>query len=124
MSYYISFAEVLAPEEDGGERRMRRPILCFPGGRRGLPHAGWLVGHFPQKMTVSRQEGGGEDKVRIEKKPKLNLTSEFNEVYFSEMGEAEATHSRDPRKINLGGETCKVSEPLNSCYILPLGIDF
>ena len=26
----------------------------------------------------------------------------FNEVYFSEMGEAEATHSRDPRKINLG----------------------
>jgi len=29
----------------------------------------------------------------------LYLTSEFNEVYFSEMGEAEATHSRDPRKI-------------------------
>jgi len=50
---------------------------------------------------------------------KLKLTSEFNEVYFSEMGEAEATHSRDPRKINLGGETCKVSEPLNSCSILP-----
>ena len=34
----------------------------------------------------------------------LNRTSEFNEVYFSEMGEAEATHSRDPRKINLGEE--------------------
>jgi len=49
----------------------------------------------------------------------LNITLEFNEVYFSEMGEAEATHSRDPRKINLGGETCKVSEPLNSCSILP-----
>ena len=48
----------------------------------------------------------------------LDLTSEFNEVYFSEMGEAEATHSRDPQKINLGGETCKVSEPLNSCSIL------
>ena len=47
--------------------------------------------------------------------PELKLTSEFNEVYFSEMGDAEATHSRDPRKINLGGETCKVSEPLNSC---------
>ena len=53
-----------------------------------------------------------------------NITSEFNVVYFSEMGEAEATHSRDPRKINLGGETCMVSEPLNSCYILPIGIDF
>ena len=50
---------------------------------------------------------------------KKTITSEFNEVYFSEMGEAEATHSRDPRKINLGGETCKVSEPLNSCSIRP-----
>jgi hypothetical protein len=26
----------------------------------------------------------------------------LNEVDFSELGEAEATHSRDPRKINLG----------------------
>jgi len=34
-------------------------------------------------------------------KLKLNLTSEFNEV-------AEG---------DLGGETCKVSEPLNSCYV-------
>ena len=54
---------------------------------------------------------------------KLYLTSEFNEVYFSEVGEAEATHSRDPRKINLGEERILLgkiteggrSEPLNSC---------
>ena len=46
---------------------------------------------------------------------RLSSTSEFNEVYFSEMGEAEATHSRDPRKINLGGETCKTSELFNRC---------
>jgi len=32
----------------------------------------------------------------------LQLTSEFNEVFSSEMGEAEATHSRDPRRKNLG----------------------
>jgi len=49
---------------------------------------------------------------------KLKLTSEFNEVYFSEMGEAEATHSRDPRKINLGeqGKTLGVlgeADPAN-----------
>ena len=52
----------------------------------------------------------------------LNITSEFNEVYFSEMGEAEATPSRDPRKINLGEERILLgkiaeggrSEPLNS----------
>jgi hypothetical protein len=42
------------------------------------------------------------------------------------MGEAEATHSRDPRKINLGEERILLgkiaeggrSEPLNSCSIL------
>jgi len=53
----------------------------------------------------------------------VRITSEFNEVYFSEMSEAEATHSRDPRKINLGEERILLgkiaeggrSEPLNSC---------
>jgi hypothetical protein len=49
---------------------------------------------------------------------KLNITSEFNEVYFSEMGEAEVSHSRDPRKINLGeqGKTLGVlgeADPAN-----------
>jgi hypothetical protein len=39
----------------------------------------------------------------------FHLTSEFNEVYFSEMGEAEANHGERPPKFNLGGETCKVS---------------
>jgi hypothetical protein len=48
----------------------------------------------------------------------LDITSEFNEVYFSEMGEAEANHSRDPRKINLGeqGKTLGVlgeADPAN-----------
>lgn len=37
------------------------------------------------------------------------------------MGEAKATHSRDPRKINLGGETCKALELFNHCTLLYAG---
>jgi len=51
-------------------------------------------------------------------KIRLRITLGLNEVYFSEMGEAEATHSRDPRKINLGeqGKTLGVlgeADPAN-----------
>ncbi len=54
------------------------------------------------------------------------LTEELSELDFSEMGEAEADHSRDPRKIKLGERLVLQSknfygvkirrEPFNSCY--------
>jgi len=49
-----------------------------------------------------------KEKLKFSDGTERQATSEFNEVAGGD----------------LGGETCKVSEPLNSCYILPLGIEF
>jgi len=45
----------------------------------------------------------------------LRITSALSDVFSSEVGEAEANHSRDPRRKNMG-ERSATSEPLNACY--------
>ena len=59
----------------------------------GLEWAKWGLGYANKNPAELRKSHIFEQ---------LNVTSRFKEVYFSEMGEAEATHSRDPRKINFG----------------------